>query len=49
MFGHRKDGKELKNISPVFKLISNIMKERSDSQVFFNQDIVIAPRPYRVA
>lgn len=43
MFGHRKDGKELKNISPVFKIIPNIMKERSDSQVFFNQDIVITP------
>lgn len=42
MFGHRKDGKELKNISPVFKIIPNIMKERSDSQVFFNQDIVLS-------
>ena len=43
MFGHRSDGKELKHISPEFKLIPNIMSERSDSQVFFNQDIVITP------
>lgn len=43
MFGHRSDGKELKKISPVFRLIPNIMSERSDSQVFFNQDIVITP------
>ena len=43
MFGHRADGKELKHISPEFKLIPNIMAERDDSQVFFNQDIVITP------
>ena len=43
MFGHRSDGKELKNISPEFKLIPNFMTERSDAQVFFNQDIVVTP------
>ena len=43
MFGHRSDGKELKKISPEFKLIPNIMTERSDAQVFFNQDIVVTP------
>ena len=43
MFGHRSDGKELKHISPEFKLIPNIMMERSDSQVFFNEDIAVTP------
>ena len=43
MFGHRSDGVELKHISPEFKLIPNFMTERSDSQVFFNQDIVVTP------
>ena len=43
MFGHRSDGKELKHISPEFKLIPNFMMERSDAQVFFNEDIVVAP------
>ena len=43
MFGHRSDGKELKHISPEFKLIPNIMTERSDAQVFFNEDIVVTP------
>lgn len=42
MFGRRKDGKELKKVSPIFKLIPHIMKERSDSQVFFKQEIKIA-------
>ena len=41
MFGHRSDGKELKKISPEFKLIPNIMSERSDAQVFFYQYIVV--------
>lgn len=43
MFGHRSDGVELKHVSPEFKLIPNFMTERSDSQVFFNQDIVVTP------
>ena len=41
MFGHRSDGKVLKHVSPEFKVIPNIMLERSDSQVFFNQDVAI--------
>ncbi len=41
MFGKRKDGKELKNISPVFKIMPNIMMERADAQVYFNEDIMI--------
>ncbi|MBR1802534.1 MAG: 2-oxo acid dehydrogenase subunit E2 [Clostridia bacterium] len=43
MFGHRSDGVELKNISPEFKIIPSLMTERDDSQVFFNQDIVVTP------
>jgi len=41
MFGKRCDGRELKNVSPIFKLIPSIMKERSDAQVFFNEDIIL--------
>ncbi|MBR3134802.1 MAG: 2-oxo acid dehydrogenase subunit E2 [Clostridia bacterium] len=43
MFGHRSDGVELKHISPEFKLIPNLMSERDDAQVFFNQDIIVTP------
>lgn len=42
MFGKRSDGKELKNTPAFFKIVPMIMKERSDSQVFFNQDIAIS-------
>ncbi len=41
MFGKRSDGKELRHVSPIFRLMPCLMKERDDSQVFFNQDIVI--------
>ena len=41
MFGRRSDGVELKNAPPEFKLMPSLMKERSDSQVFFNQDVPI--------
>ena len=41
MFGRRSDGKELKKASPFFRIIPCIMKERNDSEVFFNQDIAI--------
>ncbi len=41
MFGKRSDGIELKNIDPIFRLIPNIMLDRDDSQVFFNQDVAI--------
>ena len=39
MFGHRSDGKKVKNLDPLFRVIPCIMRERSDSQVFFKQDI----------
>ena len=41
MFGRRSDGKELKNVSPIFRLMPCIMKQRDDSQVYFEQDLVI--------
>lgn len=42
MFGKRSDGIELKNMPAEFKLMPSLMKERSDSQVFFNQDVPIS-------
>ena len=42
MFGRRSDGVELKTMPAEFKLMPMLMKERSDSQVFFNQDVPIA-------
>lgn len=39
MFGHRSDGKEIKTLPPIFKLIPCIMPERSDAHVYFKQDI----------
>jgi len=41
MFGRRSDGKELKHVSPIFRLMPSLMSKRDDSQVFFNQDLVI--------
>ena len=41
MFGHRADGRKIKNIPPCFKVIPNIMLTRNDSQVYFKQDIVL--------
>ena len=42
MFGRRSDGKELKKVDSEFRLIPNFMIERSDAQVFFNQDVPIS-------
>ena len=41
MFGHRSDGRKIKNVEPVFKLIPCIMLNRDDSQVFFKEKIVL--------
>lgn len=41
MFGYRSDGRKLKTVPPFFKVIPNVMLERSDSQVFFKQDIML--------
>lgn len=43
MFGKRSDGRRLKKISPFFLLMPHIMKRRSDSQVFYSQEIPLAP------
>lgn len=39
MFGYRTDGKKLKNIGPIYKLVPHIMKRRSDAHVYYAQDI----------
>ena len=41
MFGHRSDGRKLKSISPIFRIVPYIMIDRNDSQVFFKEDIVL--------
>ena len=43
MFGKRTDGRRLRKISPFFLLMPHIMKRRSDSQVFYSQEIPLAP------
>ena len=43
MFGHRSDGKRVKDLPPFFKIIPNVMMERNDSQVLFKQDITLTP------
>ena len=39
MFGHRPDGKKVKGLDPVFRVIPNVMLDRDDAQVYFKQDI----------
>ena len=39
MFGHRPDGKRVKGLDPIFRVIPNVMLDRDDSQVYFKQDI----------
>lgn len=39
MFGFRPDGKKVKGLDPIFRVIPNVMLERSDAQVYFKQDI----------
>ena len=43
MFGKRADGKVIKTNDPIFMIIPHIMKKRSDSQVFYTEEIPIAP------
>ncbi len=43
MFGKRSDGRKLKEIPPFFRVIPNVMLERSDSQVY-----ILTARPYSV-
>ena len=43
MFGRRADGRRLRRISPFFMVIPHVMKTRSDSQVYYSQEISLAP------
>ena len=41
MFGYRSDGRKLRNIPPFFKVIPQVMRTRSDSQVYYTYDMPI--------
>ena len=41
MFGYRSDGRKLKSIPPLFKIIPQVMRTRGDSQVYYNYDMPI--------
>lgn len=41
MFGLRTDGRKLKTLGPFFRVIPHVMKERSDSHVYYTQDLPI--------
>ena len=41
MFGLRSDGRKLKTLDPMFRVIPHIMKVRSDAQVYYTQDLPI--------
>ncbi|MDO5555390.1 MAG: 2-oxo acid dehydrogenase subunit E2 [Clostridia bacterium] len=39
MFGFRTDGRKIKTLGPFFRIIPHIMKKRSDSHVYYTQDL----------
>jgi hypothetical protein len=39
MFGKRPDGRQIKTIDPIFKLIPHIMTQRCDSQIFYKERV----------
>lgn len=39
MFGFRTDGKRVKNLLPIFRVIPSVMIDRADAQVYFKQDV----------
>ena len=41
MFGYRTDGKKIKKLTPIFKIMPCVMLDRADSQVYFKQDIAL--------
>ena len=41
MFGLRSDGRKIKSLDPIFRVIPHVMKERSDAHVYFSQDIPV--------
>ena len=43
MFGFRSDGRKIKTIGPFFRVIPHVMKKRSDSHVYYRQDIPLSP------
>ena len=43
MFGRRPDGRKVKNIDPFMRIIPYIMKDRVDSQIFFDEEYDCGP------
>jgi pyruvate/2-oxoglutarate dehydrogenase complex dihydrolipoamide acyltransferase (E2) component len=41
VFGLRTDGRKIKTIGPFFRVIPHVMKDRSDSHVYYTQDLPI--------
>lgn len=41
MFGYRTDGKKIKKLTPIFKIMPCVMLDRADSQVYFKQDMAL--------
>ena len=41
MFGLRSDGRKIKSLDPLFRVIPHVMKERSDAHVYFSQEIPV--------
>lgn len=41
MFGLRSDGRKIKTLDPIFRVIPHVMKERSDSHVYYTQELPI--------
>ena len=39
MFGFRSDGRKIKTIGPFFRVIPHVMKTRSDSHVYYTQEL----------
>ena len=39
MFGLRSDGRKIKTLGPIFRVIPHVMKERVDSHVYYTQDL----------
>ena len=41
MFGYRSDGRKLKTLDPLFRVIPHIMKDRNDAHVYYTEEISI--------
>jgi len=42
MFGNRTDGRKIKDIDPMYRVMPHIMKKRNDAHVYFSADIPIS-------